>query len=92
MRSASNANFDFSILLADGGPPKPNEDHRDDMPDMTLRTLDVEWIDRLSMSWRDVRLNETYLLVDGEDSARKLSSRTSIGPTEMLRLEKRVRR
>lgn len=64
--SASNAAFVFSTLAIEGGPPSPNEDHNEDIPDITLRTLDTEWIDKLSEArlfcrdlWVESRRNET---------------------------------
>jgi hypothetical protein len=41
-RSASIAVFCFSVLAAEPPEPKPKFDHKLDMPDITLRTLDTE--------------------------------------------------
>lgn len=47
-RSCSKANLAFSDLEMESLDPKPKEDQRPLMPDMTLRTLDTEWIESRS--------------------------------------------
>jgi hypothetical protein len=44
-KSASIAAFCFSVFAAEFPEPRPKLDHNEDIPDITLRTLDTEWID-----------------------------------------------
>jgi hypothetical protein len=44
-KSVSVAAFCFSVRAAELLVPSPKFDHKDDIPDITLRTLDTEWID-----------------------------------------------
>jgi hypothetical protein len=44
-KSASKATLALSDLEIESLEPSPKEDQRPLMPDMTLRTLETEWID-----------------------------------------------
>lgn len=48
LRSASMEALAFSDLVDESLEPMPKEDQRPLIPDMTLRTLDTEWMESLS--------------------------------------------
>lgn len=54
-RSMSSCALTFSVFAALAvGDPNPKPDHRFDMPDMTLRTLETEWTESWSLRPRDL--------------------------------------
>ena len=80
----------LSVLDADSLDPKPKEDQNALMLDMTLRTLDTEWIDSRSPLGRcGLFKNDTYA---AEASVLIFSRRMFIGPTGTESSSKRDKR
>lgn len=75
------ASLAFSDLETESLDPRPKEDQSELIPDMTLRTLDTEWIESLSpLERRGLLKKDTYA---DEASVLMFSKRMFIGPTGM---------